>query len=1044
MSSKIEFISAGAGSGKTYALTQELNTLLKTEKVRPKAVLATTFTRLAAKELKDRVREALIEIGRIDLCEQIELSLIGTVNSVCGRLLERFAFEAGIPPGQQTLDEGHADNLFRRALDRVLRKDLEAVSKMNNMAKRLSVEDWEREVKTIADRSRANNLGPSDITAFSKPSYKSLLAYFPKPRETFDEAAFKSKIRRAIAGIQANIDDNLDQTKTSQTYCDMLRTTLREYDQGVLPWSKLAGLTKKSAGTKSKEYSNMVGDEACEYASHPMLHDDVRIFTSQLFNFASNALEEYQNLKASQGLVDFVDQEQRLFQVLDNKQVKQALSSDLDLLMVDEFQDTSPIQLAVFMKLAQIAKKVIFVGDVKQSIYGFRGADPALMEAIIRDLDSLGIKERILDKSWRSRPPLVEFVNDIFSKTFEPSLRQEQICLKPAREEILKDPAVETWKLGGKTITKRLPGLINTTAAIVNEKQKVIDKTTQLERPAKYGDIAILCKTHNRLKAVASHFASANLPTKLVLPGLMNTPEATLALACLKFLSDPSDTLAGAEIHTLSTCESPEQWLAERLSFLDSSNSRKRDWNIDKLGIIKRLKAARDRIAFLTPVETLRLAIIESKISETVTKWGPSEERSTLRRKNLGRLTELADDYLAECDLQTEPATVTGLIIYFETMAANEVDYQASGGNENAISLLTHHGAKGLEWPIVILMDLDAKPKARVWGLNVLPNKSGLQIDNPLAGRSLRYWPQIFGANTKGIEVLDNIKLGDEYLNAEKREYLEQQRLLYVSITRARDKLVVALPAKTTPSFPWAETLNVGHFWPGAEETIFDATKYKGVHKFIDEAEIILGKTKKYAPRLNAQEFKTKIIARRQSPSSFTPLEKAIVSENIILGDRIKSSGPYDTTVMGNALHAVIAGHFMGHNSAKEILSQHGMSETISHVDAITSAKRLETFISERYSINNISCEHPISYKNEAGQIISGWIDMLLETQSGFIIIDHKASPRQKSEWENIALSYSGQLQAYAKGLKITHPNITIETWIHFAMTGGIVKVDII
>lgn len=1042
MSADIEFISAGAGSGKTYDLTHQLNELLKTETVRPKAVIATTFTKLAAKELKDRVREALIEIDRIDLSQQIELSLIGTVNSVCGRLLERFAFEAGIPPGQETLDEGHADSLFRRALDRVLRKDLTAVAKMNKMARRLSVEDWEKEVKIIADRARANNMGPSDISGYANPSYDALLAYFPKPKKQFNEADFLSKINRAIAGIDDNINKNIDQTKGTKTYVDMLRTTLRLYDQGILSWASWAGLTKKKAGAKSREFSNMVMDEASEYASHPMLHEDVRLFTTKLFEFAGKALDEYQNLKASQGLVDFVDQEQRLYQVLENEEVQDALRSDLDLLMVDEFQDTSPIQLAVFMKLAPLANKVIFVGDIKQSIYGFRGADPALMEAIVKDLEGLGIKERVLVNSWRSRPPLVQFVNDIFSKTFEPSLRQDQICLTPARDEITDEPAVETWELEGGKLENQFPGLVNSAAAIVTEKQKVIDKPTNTERPARYGDIAILCKTNDRLKSIAACFAEANIPTKLVLPGLLQTPEATLALASLRFLADPNDTRAGAEIHTLSSCQSPEDWLPERLKFLEDKNNKSQDWNIDSLGIINRLKIARERIAFLTPVETLRLAITEANILETVTRWGPTEARASLRAKNIGRLTDLADDYLAECDLQAEPATVAGLIFYFDKLANDKLDTQAASGTDDAISLLTHHGAKGLEWPIVILMDLDAKPKARVWGLNVLPNKIGLQINTPLNGRSLRYWPPLFGKNTNDLDVLDAIKLGDEYLDAEKREYLEQQRLLYVSITRARDKLVLAVPLKRTPSFPWAETLNVGHFWPGAAETDFEASKYKGIHKLIEKSEIIPPTPPKYVPVINNQSFSVEAIARRQSPSGFPALEQASVLETIVLGERIKTNGPYDTTAMGEALHAVIAGHLMSHTSADNILNHHSMAQTISAQDGLESARRLEAFLTERYTVKSINCEHPISYENDEGQIISGWIDLMVETDTGFIIIDHKASPRSKSEWESIALSYSGQLHAYASGLAKAHSNKSIETWVHFAMTGGIIKVE--
>ena len=212
MNSNIEFISAGAGSGKTFALTKKLNEELSSGQVRPKSVIATTFTIKAAKELKDRVRASLIEAKRIDLSEQIELAQIGTVNSVCGRLLERFAFEAGIPPEQETLDEAGANILFRRALDQVIRKDQSLVKKMNATAKRLSIEDWEQEVKRLVDSARANNIEGNNIRAFANPSSDSLLAYFPIASTSFDTAALTKAISRAVSGIQNNIDQEIDPT----------------------------------------------------------------------------------------------------------------------------------------------------------------------------------------------------------------------------------------------------------------------------------------------------------------------------------------------------------------------------------------------------------------------------------------------------------------------------------------------------------------------------------------------------------------------------------------------------------------------------------------------------------------------------------------------------------------------------------------------------------------------------------------------------------------------------------------------------------------
>ena len=117
---KIHFISAGAGSGKTFSLTARLTQLLSSGQVAPAGVIATTFTTLAAGELKERVRSALIQAGHLKIANQMEQSLISTVNSVCGDLLRRFAFEAGMPPDQQVLEETQGDILFYQAMERAL------------------------------------------------------------------------------------------------------------------------------------------------------------------------------------------------------------------------------------------------------------------------------------------------------------------------------------------------------------------------------------------------------------------------------------------------------------------------------------------------------------------------------------------------------------------------------------------------------------------------------------------------------------------------------------------------------------------------------------------------------------------------------------------------------------------------------------------------------------------------------------------------------------------------------------------------------------
>jgi len=132
-----------------------------------------------------------------------------------------------------------------------------------------------------------------------------------------------------------------------------------------------------------------------------------------LFDFAARALQRYQERKEERGLLDFVDLERRTLALLEQLEVTNVIREEFDLLVVDEFQDTNPIQLALFIRLAEVVKLgAVWVGDVKQAIYGFRGGDPALMEAVIRSVRAQG--EQSLNTTYRARPELVQLFNDLF------------------------------------------------------------------------------------------------------------------------------------------------------------------------------------------------------------------------------------------------------------------------------------------------------------------------------------------------------------------------------------------------------------------------------------------------------------------------------------------------------------------------------------------------------------------------------------------------------------------------------------------------------
>ena len=220
----IHFISAGAGSGKTYSLTQKLEQFLSRGQVTPAGVIATTFTRLAAGELKERVRSALIQNGRLDVANQMEQALIGTVNSVCGDILRRFAFEAGMPPDQQVLEEKQGDVLFYQAMERALAADKRLIRQMNAACHRLQVVNqqqqlnWRSEVKKIADAARANNQSADAIRTLGKVSADTLLEHFPEASQRDLDRLLLNAIEQALEGV----DTSVDSTKVTREYLSLI------------------------------------------------------------------------------------------------------------------------------------------------------------------------------------------------------------------------------------------------------------------------------------------------------------------------------------------------------------------------------------------------------------------------------------------------------------------------------------------------------------------------------------------------------------------------------------------------------------------------------------------------------------------------------------------------------------------------------------------------------------------------------------------------------------------------------------------------------
>ena len=1045
----IHFISAGAGSGKTYRLTEVLEQALSEGRATPGAVIGTTFTVKAAGELYDRVRTRLIERGRPLLSEQMAQALVGTVHSVCGRLLARFAFELGLSPEINVASVEDGARLFNQALDDVL--SAERVREMNLRAERLGLIDdregtgWQDHVTKIAKQTRSNDIDPGVLAEMGRESAERLLAYFP---EAMAEDGAREALLAAVEGAIANIDLASDKTGKTRDYVGVLRSAAAELPRENCRWTLWISLSKRAPARRSEGPSMPVREAASCYDRHPGFHADIREYIEGVFEIAGGALSRFQSLKTERGLVDYEDMEQLALRALDDPAVMERLQEEVELLLVDEFQDTNPMQLALFMKLARFARDVVFVGDVKQAIFGFRGSDPELVREALEGLDARGSSRDVLDSSRRSRPSVVRYLNTIFGQAFErDGMGRELVELYPVRPEAHDAPAVVRWTLPAtRRVSDRADALALAISDLVCSSHPVSERATEEPRPVAFGDIAVLAATNDHVQAIAKALRDRRVPMKMTLAGLLDTPEVCLARACLCRLNDPADTIATAEIRALGSCEEPEVWLGDRLRWLEAGED-SRSWSETDNPIVSRIARLRGDIITQSPVEIVARVINYVGIRPTVTAWGPDAITASQRQRNLDAFVDLAAEYENHCASQHEAATLTGFLFWLENPTSPELDLQPVVTGGNAVHVLTYHRSKGLEWPVVVATDFHHTWRSRIWDVRVESNADTLDLDNPLEGRNIRFYPNVFGRNTKDVPVLDCIMESQEGLRARAVADAEGRRLAYVGMSRARDTLIVAVPPSNPRDGAWIESFNSEHLLPsGDEHPLPDGDPIPSDVLDLDGAEFAEPEPAPFTPAWFVERSPTEVRLReRLAPSAALPNKGATVGEVIEVGPRIRVHGD-DMGRIGTALHAAIAAEFVNPGSddavecARALICSGAGDGAVAPADAVACARRLRSLLRTRFSLRRILVEHPVELAHENGQVLHGWIDLLIETEAGWIVIDHKSSPRPRAEWADEAIGYSGQLAAYAGALRGSGFECA-GCWVHFPVGGGFVEV---
>ena len=843
-------LEASAGTGKTRVLVERYVNLLRAG-VEPDNILAITFTRKAAAEMRQRIVDRLKEASRLsefdaarwrDLKERLGDIAVSTIDAFCLQLLREFPLEADVDPGFNLADNTEVPRLVGESLDQALRI-CRAIARDDDDVALVFAQLGERRLRAgisaLLDRRlvaphalrRFLQKGPRDLTAAGAC------------------AASAARLREIFAGVRGGLHAFLADGPRHQPQFSMLAADIRELcgesTIGIrIPQSAFRHLIDRLRGyfltqegkPRSERFAGTgFNAEDCDspeawkrhrasaFQIAPAVHEAIRAFRRDLNTVMSRgvwrifavAMHEYQHTLESHALLDFSGVLERAVQLL--KDMDEFAESRLRLearhrhVLVDEFQDTSRAQWELVRQLvkswgegfgvadAAIPPSIFIVGDRKQSIYGFRDADVAMVDEAAGFIDALrpdGSPRQAITVSFRSAPGILAFVNEVFSAIVDgdatnAAARRDAfrygdsdrfpvagylapvpgtdppagyLAPVPGTDAPVRFIAGDTVRTAADAVADEIVRLLSGTT--------VRDRTTGVARDAGAADIAILFRSrdsHRDFEAALDRRGVSTYVYKGL--GFFDADEIQDAVALLRYLADPlSDlraaTLLRSRIVRLSDAAVAQLGKASadaivspdprpELERLDPEDRRM----LDMLRrAVPRWLSWVDRLA---PSE-----LLDAVLHETAYAFELRGSRRRQARENVKKLRGMI-----RRAQNRGYATLARIADHLERLAVGD-ESNAAIDAIDAVSLMTVHAAKGLEFPIVFVVNM---------GRGTGGFRAPIRVTDDVDGEA-------------SVAIADYQSEADEDVAAKERE--ESKRLLYVALTRARDRLYLSATVK--------------------------------------------------------------------------------------------------------------------------------------------------------------------------------------------------------------------------------------------------------
>ena len=1089
----IQYINAGAGSGKTTKLTQILSEELGKENrtIRPSEVILTTFTELAASEFREKSRQQLFKDGHPDIAAELDSATIGTVHSVALSFIQRYWYLIGVSPDMKVMSEDDLQVYISESLgdyvsDSHLQffNDYRAYFDIKDTQAKADYDFWKGNLLTIIDK--ANNYSV-DIER-SKTDSCAIVEQIFSSHTTLDRSLLDDFIRILASEIndysepqKKKVQPILDSLKSRISYAIIAKVyktlTSEAPEMGKKNRTKLTTLLGQdrydALVSNLKEFqTSSAGDDSPGGMMKKMI--------TILFDIAKEWKDDFNEFKTHRHIIDYNDMERLFLELLGMPEVTKEIRGTYKLMMVDEFQDSSPMQLEIFKLLSDMMEQSYWVGDPKQSIYGFRGADVELISGITSQfLDDnrdpeLHLTHSNLPKSWRTREPLVKLTNDCFTRAFEGIISEKNVVLDAARHESAQfSSPLSHWNCLASNAEQFVDKVADRIKILKDSGMMVQVKGKDEYRPIQYGDIAILCRTNDECKSFANALIGKGMPVSFVNNEILQQTEVQLVFTLLKFMVDASNKHVRADLLRLLEDIPSQEILQQRLDYLAEQN-RKEDkeegeispdlWLDEDNQMIQKLKTFKQTVRNLSVSDLLESIIYGLALPEVVAKWGDENNR----RQNLQTLCTLAKKYDEHCLQMGIGASVGGLLTY---LSYAEIDSMIDNAAD-AVKVLTYHGSKGLEWHFVILSSLEDDSleenkfiKRCFWGVREMRHPEPTEQYSYI----VQFLPRIVSTSSTNMPqpIISKCKDLPTYSIFVNKERNELRHLLYVGMTRARDYLTTLShqsSASSLPNLSWIKNTGIsdGNLNGGAVN-LWNYNPLKPVYEEITDCpEAITSETTEYSyyryPDKTLQSEEPKFL----SPSKLPMLED-FAAENIeILEDLDCRIAPYNVkdinqAAAGTCIHNIFAvydpkvSHEDNVAVAELIRDGHNMYEVIPDIEkVIVSIEQLYDFLEETYGpAFSIKHETPFT-QSLPGQIVHGEIDLLWYLNANeCVLIDFKNFPGSKATITNAdprndhyAGKYAPQLKAYHDVL--VSSGVTVrDTLIYYSVMGCVVKLCI-